>query len=1035
MNSAFLNSPRCFVRTLLLLALLLAGREMHALEKNRPIRHFGRRVWQTDEGLPQNTVNCILQTRDGYLWIGTEGGLARFDGIQFTVFNRSTTPQLPWNQINSLYQDAQGVLWISTADGLTSLDGTHWSALTTQDGLPSNQVSSVYQDQKGMLWITTANGFVADWKGKVQSFASANSQAAENVVAILSDAQGVVWIAGDQGIQAYDNGKWTTVYPGNVTGFTRSPQGILWAATDRGIGKIENGKLRFELDSVSLHGAEVETILADRSGVLWIGTSSGLDVWDGHTFTSDSTRNGLPGNAVHTIFEDREGTVWVSTDHGVARFVHGVMDTFVMDTFTTKEGLSAPLVLSMFEDQEGSLWLGTDAGGMTMLRNQVFTSYTSADGLTEENTKAIFASQDHAAGQDSVVWIGTDGGGLVRMSQQRFQTIRAKDGLASNIVLAIAPDAQDGLWVGTPDGLDHIQKDGHITRLTSADGLADDFVRSLLADGDRSLWIGTRHGLSHWKNGIAESYTQMDGLNSDFIGALAKDSNGNLWIGTLNGLNEWSQGKFSSYTTHDGLSSDIITALYADSKSALWIGTKGGGLNRLKNGRLFSYGGIDSIPQNIYGFIEDKSGNLWISSDRGIFKLSLASLNDYAAGRSKNVSLVAYGTADGMPTSQCSSGGHPAVSKSVDGTLWFATPRGVTSIQPEDAAYNTTPPPVAMEQVSIDGKGVPSNAALLVSPGHTRYAFRYAGLSFVAPQRVRFRYRLEGFDPAWIDAGTRRQAEYTNLKPGKYRFRVIAENNDNVWNDTGASFLFQVEPHIYQTVWFYLALIALLAFTAYELYRVRVRQMQSQFGAVLAERNRIAREIHDTLAQGFVGISLQLEIAKRLLADSNHAVKEHLDTAISQVGSSLSEARRSIWDLRSQNSGTVDIPARLSEIVQQTKKKSTAEIALEIHGAYRSIPEKTAHELVKIVQEAIINAVRHARASHILVQVNYESASVHFSVADDGKGFTEVEAAHASAGGHFGLTGMKERARMIQAVFQVESKLDLGTKITVRIDL
>ncbi len=1003
---------------------------MRALEKNRPIRHFGRRVWQTDEGLPQNTVNCILQTRDGYLWIGTEGGLARFDGIRFTVFDRSTTPQIHSNEINNLYEDSRGVLWISTADGLTSLDGTHWSVLTTQDGLPSNQVSSVYQDQKGLLWIATADGFVADWNGTVHSFANANVQAGENVVAILSDAQGVVWIAGDQGIQAYDKGKWKAVYTGSVTEFTKSQQGILWAATDRGIGKIENGKLRFEPEPTLLHGAEVETILADHAGDLWIGTSAGLAVLDGQSTASYSTRNGLPGNSVHSIFEDREGAVWVSTDHGVARFVDGKMDVF-----TTQDGLSAPLVLSIFEDQEGSLWLGTDAGGMTMLRNQVFTSYTAADGLPEENTKTIFASQDHATGQDSVVWIGTDGGGLVRMLQQSFQTIRAKNGLASNIVLAIAQDTQDDLWVGTPDGLDHIQKDGHIAHLTSADGLADDFVRSLLADGDGSLWIGTRHGLSHWKNGAVETYTQMDGLNSDFIGALARDSKRDLWVGTLNGLNEWKQGKFSSYTVHDGLSSDIITALYADSKGALWIGTKGGGLNRMKNGRLFSYGNVDSIPQNIYGFIQDNSGNLWISSDRGIFKLSLASLDNFVDGRAKNVSIVAYGTADGMPTSQCSSGGHPVVSKSADGALWFATPRGVTSIQPENAAYNTTPPPVAMEQVSIDGKVVPSNAPLRVAPGHTRYAFRYAGLSFIAPQSVRFRYRLEGFDPSWIDAGTRRQAEYTNLKPGTYRFRVIAENNDNVWNDTGTSFSFQVEPHIYQTLWFYLALCVMLAFATYELYRLRVRQMQSQFGAVLAERNRIAREIHDTLAQGLVGISLQLEIAKRVLADSNHAVKEHLESAISLVGSSLSEARRSIWDLRSQNSGAVDIPARLSEIVQQIKKKSTAEIVLEIHGAYRSIPEATAQELVKITQEAVINAVRHAEARNILVQVNYGSSSVQVLVADDGRGFTEEEAIHASTGGHFGLIGMKERAKMIQAALLVESQNGNGTKIMLKIDI
>ena len=1015
-------SPKNLARyTVIVIVFISCWYYAQALDKKSSLRHFGRRVWQTDEGLPQNTVNDIVQTRDGYLWIATDDGLARFDGIQFKVFNRRNTPQLHSNAINSLYQDSHGTLWISTADGLTSYDGSRWWVLTVQNALPSNNIFSVYEDHKGTLWIVTANGLAADKQGNISSLTTKDGLADGNIISVHDDAAGNIWIATEAGLDSLANDHIRSIYKGIVTGFSEGPKGGIWVATQQGLAFIANGKLRFVPRDPSLPESDIETLLADRHGSLWLGTPSGLTVWDKKTIANYTTHNGLPGNHIHKIYEDREGAIWVSTDGGLARIVNGKVDSF-----TTKDGLSAPLVLDMFEDREGSLWLGTDAGGLTMLRNQKFTSYTSAEGLVGEDTKAVFEDRHH------VVWIGTDGGGLNRLSQKQFTSIGAKNGLSSDVIFAITDDFQGGLWIGTPDGLNHLQQ-GHISRITSADGLPDDYIRSLLTDADGSLWIGTRHGLSHWKNGMIFNYTEADGLSSDFIGAMTKDSAGNLWIGTSNGLDVWKHGDFSHYTKHNGLSNDLVTALYAGPTNTLWIGTKGGSLNRLKNGAIFSYESLTAVPENIYGLVTDESGNLWISSDRGIFSVSMAALNAFADGHSRTAGVLAYGTADGMPTSECSSGGHPSVWKSQDGTLWFTTPRGITSIQPEHADYNKTKPPVTIEQVSVDDAAVPLSAPLVVSPGHTRYAFQYAGLSFIAPPKVRFRYRLDGLDKSWIEAGTRRQAYYTNLKPGHYRFHVIAANNDGVWNEKGASFYFQVKPHIYQTIWFYCALCMLLGLFGYELYRFRMKRVELQFHATLAERNRIAREIHDTLAQGFVGISLQLEVAKRVLGDTNHALKEYLDQALSLANFSLSEARRSIWDLRSQASENKDFPARLAAIVKQTKKQSNAEISLKVTGAYRPTSEKVAHELLKIAQEATLNAARHANASHIGVLLAYEETRLRLTITDDGHGFIASRNTQPESSDHFGVIGMKERTKLIGAALHIDSKENTGTTITVEI--
>jgi ligand-binding sensor domain-containing protein/signal transduction histidine kinase len=895
--------------SLLFFALAFISPKLTALDKQKELSRYGRQTWQTESGLPQNTVHAILQTRDGYIWLGTEGGVVRFDGLKFDVYETQNTPKLRSNNIRSLMEDRDGALWIGTADGLTRLNSSEFSMFTVDQGLPSNNVWSVYEDRAGGLWVTTADG-VAQYRGG-----------------------------------------------------------------------------RFE----------ARPMLPDRN----VGA-----------VVPDDLKRLLPSKRIVATYEDKQGTIWVSTDRGVARIIGDRIDRFAPNDF-----LSASLVLAFYEDREGNLWLGTESGGLTVLRDEKFITYT--DDLVR------CAFQD----RKGTVWLGTNSHGLNRFENHNFSSIGTKDGLSSDVILALAEDFDGNLLIGTPDGL-NVLRNGRNTILTSAEGLADDFVRSIYKDVDSSLWIGTRRGLSHWSKGKFTTYTQADGLGSDLVGALLRDARKNLWVATLHGLTRFSDGKFKNYTARDGLSSNVITALYEDSAHTLWIGTQGGGLNRLRNDRIARYPSSLGLPDVIYGIVEDAHQNLWLASKTGIVRVSKKDLNRFGEGQTSTVALVSYGTADGLRVSECTGEGHPAAWKNKDGTLWFSTLKGVAVIDPERAKLNLVPPPVVLESVSIDDQTFEPAKATDLPAGHTRFAFEYAGLSFVSPHTVRFKYKLEGFDRNWIDAGTRRIAYYTNISPGRYRFRVSARNNDGVWNESGASFAFRLRPHFYQTYWFDFLIVMALALLPYEIYRWRVRQVQAQFKAVLAERNRIAREIHDTLAQGFVAVSVQLELISRMLSISTESAREQLKVATSVVQNSLSEARRSIWELRSQRPENEDLPARLSHIVQQVTSTSSVKVEFQVLGVYRPLPGDIENELLRIAQEALANVVRHANAKQISIDLNFQPKKLRMTIADDGRGFTREENS-SGPDGHFGLKGMQERADQIDAELIVKSAPGHGTQVSV----
>jgi ligand-binding sensor domain-containing protein/signal transduction histidine kinase len=974
------------VTVCILCCLLLIGfvcRQALALDPNKDLSQFNRQVWVTENGLPQNTVHSIVQTQNGYIWIATEEGLARFDGVRFTVFDKQNTPELKSNDIRVLFADRRGGLWIGTAEGLVRLMDAKFTAFTTRDGLPSNVVEAMTEGHDDSVWIATAAG-IAHFSGNV--FSAQPELPGSGVRVLFADRDDALWVGSADGLARYQNGA--------VAKYT-----------------MQDG----------LANNNVLSIDQDQDG-MWVGTTDGLSELKDGRFLTYTTSDGLPNNRINSLRADHEGSVWIGTAGGLSRFAGKQFSSFHAGEAPANE-----IILSMLEDHEGSLWIGTESAGLGMLKDKKFTTYTSREGLSNDLVKSIYEDGKHN------LWIGTNGGGLNLLKDGKFTSYTTADGLSSNVVLALAGDDDGNVWVGTPDGLNRF-RDGKFKTFTSADGLANDFVRSIYADHAGNLWIGTRGGLTRLRGERFDIFTTANGLPNDFVGTIYEDAQSNIWIGTLGGLSKFKDEKFTTYTTKDGLSSDVVISLHGDSDGALWIGTSGGGLDRLKQGKFTAYSTRNGLPDDvIYGMLEDRQNGLWLSSNKGIFRVNKKDLDALADGTMNSISPVLYGPADGMITRECSGGGHPADWQNADGKLWFSTIKGLAMIDPEKIKLNDRPPPVAIEQIRVDDEPTAPAQTIELAPGKSRLDFYYTALSFVAPEKVRFKYKLEGFDGDWIDGGSRRVAYYTNLRPGRYKFRVIASNNDGLWSPAGANFDLYLRPHFYQTYWFYALCALLLAIMAWQLYRFRLKRIELQFAAVLQERNRIAREIHDNLAQEMLGVSVQLELVARTLPASAELARTHLDRVRMLVRHGIAEARRYVWDLRSQALDKNDLPSALSDTARRLTADSTVIARVEVSGTFRQLSPLIEGNLLRIGQEAINNAVRHARARNILVNLTFDPAQVQLSVRDDGDGFDQQQS--NGEGKHFGLVGMQERAMQTGGSLKINSRTGEGTEVLVNVPI
>ena len=957
---------------ILLLCLALAGcLPLHTQD----LRFYREQAWSTEQGLPQDTVHQILQTRDGFLWIATEGGLARYDGASFTVFNHLNEKAFSRDDICCLAQDNAGDLWIGTSEGLIRRRADRFEQVNEPGTSLAPAISGLAAASDGTLAVLTDGSLLRVNNGRLQPVPNVPP----GIEAIQS--------AGDGGLWLLANGRVFTMKAGAVT-------------------------------ALALKGSApgVRGIAAALPRGFWTFTNTTVHLEAGNSTRDWTAGRDLPGSRVESFFVDREGFAWVGTNNGVT-----VLDPQNKQP-KSKEFLHGDTVLQTFQDAEGSFWIGTENSGLHLLRRLKFRPL-----LNNVAVRALVQATDRA------VWVGTRDDGLRRIdAAEGISEPVPSARLTSPVILSLAPGAGGSLWAGTPDGLNHVSPDGKVQQITSADGLPDDYIQALTASPDGGVWIGTRRGLVHLRGSEIEVLSKENGLPGDLVGTLLLTAGGELWMGTSGGLSRrLPDGKIINY---GALGQGVIAALAEDAEGAIWIVTSSGDLSRFASGTLQPIG-RHVFQGQVQGLVADAQGDLWSRDLRGIERVSLAELKRCAAAGAKCTPHPStYGQAEGVPSDETITGGSPAILRLANGEIWAVTRRGLAITDPQHMPYNHVPPPLAIESLRVDDTTLAAADGEPKIPfGHTRFTFDYAALSFMVPSAVHYRVKLEGLDPQWIDAGGRRSATYTNLPPRTYRFRVQAANNDGVWNEAGATLPFQIVPPFYRRWWFVLLLILLSGSMVVGAYLLRLRVLRRNFDLVLTERNRLAREIHDTLAQDFVGISLQLDIVSQLLGGKK------LEAAVAQVQQTrnlvtegLAEARQSIWELRA-NATQDSLPSRLRKIVKRYANDALL-VHLKINGAFRPLDPRLEGEVLRIAQEAVSNVQRHSGATAATVELGYGSDMLVLTIEDNGRGFAPELAGRAQE--RFGLSGMKERADLLGAALDITSSPGEGTtvRLTMKID-
>ncbi len=781
------------------------------LDPGRPLTDFTVDVWTEDDGLPQNMASAIAQTPDGFLWLGMEEGLVRFDGFDFRVFRPENAPAFTTPWVTSLWPDPDGTLWIGTAGGgLVRLREGAFTAFTTDDGLPHANVRGLHRDTRGTLWIGTEGGGLAAWDpdGTRRRFTTADGLASDFVLSVGESEDGAVWV-------------------GTVDGLTR----------------IRDGSLETFRRSDGLPGSRVNAVLGSADGSVWLGTTDGgLSRHVDGRFVAWATEQGLSSNSVTSLYEDAAGTIWVGTNGGgLNRIVDGEVTSI-----TTARGLPGNLILSLAGDREGGLWLGMTGAGLGRMREGVVRVLGQPEGLSADIALAM-----HETG-DGELWIGTAGGGVNHVGQDGIRAYTTAEGLAHNVVISLGGGGPNGeVWVGTPSGVSRI-RDGRVTTLDEDDGLLSAQATAIVVEPGGAVWLGMPgRGLQRWDAGPEAVWNTDNGLPSDFVTSLRLSPSGALWIGTRDGL---ARLRDDEITTVDlgtpGAPSNAVNGISESASGTLWVASNGG-LGRLRpDGTTTRYGPEQGpFEGQIHAAIEDSLGFLWVSSNDGIHRISVGDLDAIDRGAIEGVRSRAFTRADGLRSAEANGGVDPAGLLRADGSVWFPTMRGAARLEPLVSVPERTPPTPVIEYVVVNDVPHPPLDDVVLGPHARTLEFHFTAPTFVAPDEVNFRYRLEGFDDDWVESGARREAYYTALPPGSYAFRTAARRGAGPWNEVEASQPFTLEPYFHETLWFR-SLIALgILALAWGAYRLRVRRLEARQRELLAlttEQRRTERALRES---------------------------------------------------------------------------------------------------------------------------------------------------------------------------------------------
>jgi signal transduction histidine kinase/ligand-binding sensor domain-containing protein/DNA-binding response OmpR family regulator len=988
--------------------MLCFGVAAWCLDPHKPISQYIHTVWHSEEGLPQNSIQALLQTRDGYVWIGTQEGLVRFNGLEFKVFNKANTDAIRHNDIRALYQDREGAMWVGTfGGGLVRYKDGQFTTYTVQRGLSNNTVTSILQDRYGNLWVGTNEGLNEFVGERIIAFTRKNGLTDDMVQAIAEDSDGRLVLATRSGLDVVVNGRPVGAYPHLISNKT-----------------------------------VVKALFRDRAGSLWFGTENhGLFSLNSGKLKHYGAQQGLPNAPVHSIYQDSQETVWTGTEGGgVCRLLAGRFDCY-----SSRNGLSGDFVESIIQDHEGSLWVGTETGGVNRFKEGALTNYGSEMGL-HGSPRALFQDRDGS------LWIGTSTG-LWRMKDYKVTPYLTDKGAANNYVYSMFQDHAGNVWVGTDEG--GLNKfTGHtVKNYKKSDGLPDNWIPAVYEDRSGDIWVGTfSGGVSRLRNGKFTNYTTKEGLGSDRIWAIQQDRQGNVWFGTDAGLSMLRDGKFINFDLEEpspqGPGMGSVTVLYEDSDHVFWVGTYGGGLKRFKDGKYATISMRQGLfDDTIWSILEDDLGYFWMSSNRGIFRVKKSELIEVAEGRMSHIASQSYGVADGMESSECNGGTQYSGWKTRDGKLLFACLKSVVVVDPNHLPRNPLAPPVVIEAVKINqqenvtpGSSVPAGAGEL--------EFQYAALSYFAPKKVSFKCKLEGFEQEWTSPSTPGFVRYTNLSPGQYTFRVKAANNDGVWNEEGASFSFYLQPRFYQTRWFDSLCALVLVLSPIGIYLLRIRQIHTRerkLVALVGSRTRqllAAKEVAEaaTRAKSDFLANMSHEIRTPLngvtgmldLVDQSELTtdQKQLVTMARDSANTLMVVINDILDFSKIEAGKLAFDIREFDLTA-TVAEATRTIALRAHQkglelAYLvdpTIPQSLMgdpHRLKQVLINLIGNAIKFTEKGEVVLRVAAEELAasevcLRFAIFDTGIGipaekqqavFEAFSQADASTTRKYGGTGL-----------------------------
>jgi len=940
--------------------------------------NYTTRSWQSQDGLPEETVQAFAQTPDGYLWVGTSGGLLRFDGARFLLFAHENTPAFGENSVFCLLAGHDGRLWIGTdGSGLIEWRNGVFHAYPAETGQTANFVRAIAEDHNGLLWVATDDGLFWARNGRLERADKPLGLPVFNVHAVMEDHTGRIWVGGAR-MYALKNGAAREYsLPENdsrnkVKSFLETPDGVIWVGTVGGLYRLRPGLDRFEpVPGVS---GTIRSLREAPSGELWAGSiGEGIFRIRGDRVTRLKAPSPLVSNTVLSIFADADRNLWIGTQAGMMRLCRTPVR--VLDLPAAADSDFGTVAL----DTDGSLWAASNR--LVHVQRDQAEAFRFP-GMGDVRVRNVMRSRDGS------LWIGTDGSGVYHLSTQGTKHFTTREGLVNNFVRVFLESRDGSVWIGSDNGVSHLDRGG-FHNFTSQNGLAYNSIRSLLEDRDGTIWIGTEHGLSRYRAGqfILDALTAA--LSDEKVWALHQDADGGLWIGTrAHGLYRYRNGQLSHYTTANGLASD-----------------------------------------SIYSILEDKHGHFWFSGPAGVMLLNRAELDAQASGKEQLLSLRLFRANEGGKPAQFYGGTQPAGALTKTGEAWFPTSQGLWSIRPDELEH----PYISnlnIDTVTVDGRPAPLAGKLNLEAGSSRVEIAYEPVLLGSQEGLRFRYRLDGYDRNWTYANAQqRLATYTNLPAGQYTFLVEAWETDQPGHAARASIGFLKRPYFYRTPWFVAVCSLAIGLISFLAYHGKMRHVHERFNAVLAERTRLAREMHDTLIQGCASVSAMLEAASSCAQDDRESSQHLIDYANTQIRATMDEARQAVWNLRASEQEPTSLSTSLKEMGERLSREYDVRVTHRVAGEPFPLGQQATHEVMMVAREAFFNAILHGHPNEICSQLTFAPETLQIALSDDGRGFDPDSASN----GHFGLQGMRERVHKLGGTFEIESGPNRGTLLRVTI--